>query len=352
LRFPFGRLLFLLSLDNDIADKLLTLDVFEILIQILQESMDLLDQDNIIYACEAMKCIFKLSMPLGPLNESSPVKGKGREPTEKEVEYFTKIVPPLQSILFLPITEKKYQPLKDACVNCLINVPAVCTTMFDPERNLQSLIEILVENVEDTVNPAQSLTPILLVLTSIAKAIPRARGILKQKVFPNANQVKEESRVGIEAPSQNVDPNTLGGKLIPHMTSFNFALKYYVNEFLFVLCDEDANELVKMTGFGNAAGLLATYNLFSAFGAGGKGQATEVKMPPPRAPSREELEEEIRNATQRKVGDGKPKGILDTLDDEEKAQKLGELLERLESKGVVKILRKEDTENLGNKDKD
>jgi len=327
------------------------MDVYEILVQILRESMDILDQDNIVYGCEAMKCIFKLSMPLGPLNETAPVKGKGREPSEKEVEYFTRMVPMLQKILFLPISEKQYQPLKDACVNCLINVPSVCTTMFDPEKTLQSLIDILVVNVEDTTNPAQSLTPILLVLTSIAKAIPRARGILKQIVFPNASQVKEESRVGIEAPSQNVDPNTLGGKLIPHMTSFNFALKYYVNEFLFVLCDEDANELVKMTGFGNAAGLLATYNLFSAFGAG-KGQATEVKMPPPRAPTREELEEEIRQATEKRVGDGKPKGIFDTMDDEEKAQKLGELLEKLESRGVVKIIRKEETENFGKSDKD
>jgi len=51
------------------------------------------------------------------------------------------------------------------------------------------------------------------------------------------------------------------------MTSLTFAFKYYVNEFIYQLCDEDANEFMKLTGIGNAAGLLSMRGLFG-FGQG------------------------------------------------------------------------------------
>eukprot|EP01103_Thecamoeba_quadrilineata_P016370 TRINITY_DN5453_c0_g1_i1.p1 TRINITY_DN5453_c0_g1~~TRINITY_DN5453_c0_g1_i1.p1 ORF type:complete len:436 (-),score=88.53 TRINITY_DN5453_c0_g1_i1:69-1376(-) len=365
LRFPLGRLIFLLSLNNTLVSTFTQLGVYDVLVHILEESVtDLSESSNISYAIEALKCIFKLSMHLGPLNDTSPIKGKGKEPTPEEIEHFTRMIGPLQKILDAPSSELRLRPLKDSCVNVLINVPGPCTKLFQPEQTLQSLIQILKYQTEETTNPAQALTPILLVLTSIAKAIPAARQILKKEVFPNADQV---SSSGIEAPSASIDGVGLSSKLIPHMTSFNFALKYYVNEFLFVICDEDANELVRMTGFGNAAGLLATYNLFSMFGGAGAGLAKEVNMPPPREPNVDEQEKEIEEAThnlslKEENADipshprGQPMGFMEALrsvkkeeiddnnedEDEKKARELSELMQKLEAQGIVKIMRKDD----------
>jgi hypothetical protein len=46
------------------------------------------------------------------------------------------------------------------------------------------------------------------------------------------------------------------------MTATNIGLKFYANELLFQICEENAERLVRLTGFGNAAGLLAMRNLF------------------------------------------------------------------------------------------
>jgi hypothetical protein len=144
----------------------------------------------------------------------------------------------------------------------------------------------------------------------------------------------------------NLDPDTIGARLIGHMTTFNIGLKHYVNEFLFTLCDQDANEFVRQTGFGNAAGLLATHNLLSALGGGG-GKVTNVQIPPPQKPEPGELVREVDEAVggsdaSSEVRTGKPMGFLDLLSEEEKereAEKLMDLLQRLEANGMVKIFR-------------
>jgi len=87
----------------------------------------------------------------------------------------------------------------------------------------------------------------------------------KKIIFPYEIQ---EGKVSVEPPPEVTQhKNSLGAKLIKHMTSLTFAFKYYVNEFIYQLCDEDANEFMKLTGIGNAAGLLSMRGLFG-FGQG------------------------------------------------------------------------------------
>lgn len=74
---------------------------------------------------------------------------------------------------------------------------------------------------------------------------------------------------------------TVGNKLIKLMTSHNQSLNYLATELLFQLCGEDgalksflwralilriADMLISLTGFGNAAGLLAMRGLFGLGG--------------------------------------------------------------------------------------
>lgn len=339
LRFPFGRIVFILAMKDDICEQFNSLGAVDVFTDILEDSLKDLTQENIQNAAEAMKALFKLTISLGVLSDVGPERGKGREPTEKELAQFTRLVPVMVKVLSIPYSPQIHS-LKEAVVNLLINVPTACTTMFPQEETLSALIEILSVQSKEEHNAAGALTPILLVLTSIAKAIPRARGILKRVVFPNCDKIEPS---GVDAPKANLDPETIGARLISHMTTFNVGLKHYVNEFLFTLCDEDPNELVKQTGFGNAAGLLATHNLLNALGSG---KASSVEVPPQKSPAPEELTREVDesvNGPDPKYQTGKPMGFLDTLTEDEKereAEKLMTLLQKLEAQGMVKMVRK------------
>lgn len=60
-----------------------------------------------------------------------------------------------------------------------------------------------------------------------------------------------------------MDKNTLAGKLLGHMTSANVALHHFSAELIFELVGKSEDELVRLCGMGNAAGLLASKGLFA-----------------------------------------------------------------------------------------
>jgi Guanine nucleotide exchange factor synembryn len=57
------------------------------------------------------------------------------------------------------------------------------------------------------------------------------------------------------------DGSTIRNKLVRLMTNPNTDIKELVADFLFVLCKENVGRLIKYTGYGNAAGLLANRGL-------------------------------------------------------------------------------------------
>lgn len=63
--------------------------------------------------------------------------------------------------------------------------------------------------------------------------------------------------------------DTLRNKLCRLLTSPITDVKYLVADFLFILCKENVVRLIKYTGYGNAAGLLASRGLM--LGGRGKG---------------------------------------------------------------------------------
>eukprot|EP01100_Stratorugosa_tubuloviscum_P014749 TRINITY_DN8050_c0_g1_i1.p1 TRINITY_DN8050_c0_g1~~TRINITY_DN8050_c0_g1_i1.p1 ORF type:complete len:506 (-),score=247.62 TRINITY_DN8050_c0_g1_i1:66-1553(-) len=342
IRFAFGRLIFLITTSEIGTLALESSNVLVTLIKICEEGVQNLKEQS-QYVVEALKCIFKISMPLGPLHDKNEEIGKGRPPTPIEAEAFNKISIILQQILFLP-REQQYHSLKDACVNCLINVPACCIPVFDPERTLISLIDFLEVQVQVKENPAQALTPVLLVLTSIARQRFDARLILKSRVFPNAAIALEQPNDGVHAPEIISKDNSIGSRLLQHMTSFNIALKHYSCEFIYIIFDECVEDMVKITGFGNAAGFMANRNLFGVLGQLASGQATSVKSTPQRIPTQEELQSEVESAqishTDSQTA-GKAMGFKE-FQDEAEAEKLAELIDNLEKKGMIKIIRKDD----------
>mmetsp|Transcript_20868 Transcript_20868/g.28785 ORF Transcript_20868/g.28785 Transcript_20868/m.28785 type:complete len:501 (+) Transcript_20868:64-1566(+) len=257
-RFPFLRLLLRMTFERVLKFRLFSSSVLNILADLLDRSLE--DIDHPIYTHdieECLKVIFSVSIPLGPLEGPTL-------PTEEQYQGFKQMIKAFQILLFLP-KEPRYRRLKSAAVSALINVPARCTDLFEPERTLDALIDVLHFQVDiavaDESRAAEVLTPILLNLTAIAKAIPRARPILRAAVFPK-EVFEADSQATIQAHEILEKGDSLASKLMEFMTSFNVAVKHYANNFFYVILDEDANELVRLAGFGRAAGLLATLKLF------------------------------------------------------------------------------------------
>uniref|UniRef100_A0A7S4NUK7 Uncharacterized protein n=1 Tax=Paramoeba aestuarina TaxID=180227 RepID=A0A7S4NUK7_9EUKA len=259
-RFAYMRLLLRMTFERVLKLRIYKSRVLNILAASLERSME--DIDDTIYSSdieEILKVIFSVSIPLGPLEGPTP-------PNDDQYQAFKQMIVCFQKLLFLP-KEPKYRRLKAATVSALINVPAKCTELFEQqERTLDALIEVLFFQLEtacqDESRAAECLTPVLLNLTAIAKAIPRARTILKHAVFPPEVLENTDTKATIQAHEVLEKGDSAASKLMDFMTSFNMAVKHYVNNFFYIILDEDANELVRLIGFGRAAGLLATLKLF------------------------------------------------------------------------------------------
>lgn len=96
-----------------------------------------------------------------------------------------------------------------------------------------------------------SLAPILICLSEMARANRVIRKYLRCQILPPLNDVLSRPEEG----------STLRNKLVKLMTNPNTDVKELVADLLFVLCKENVGRLIKYTGYGNAAGLLANRGL-------------------------------------------------------------------------------------------
>ncbi len=100
---------------------------------------------------------------------------------------------------------------------------------------------------------SDSLYPILLLLALMAKSNRTIRHYYKHKVLP---PLKKTDLINL--PESGVH---LRNKLVKLMTDPNLQIKRLSAQFLFTLCKENVGRLVKYSGFGNAAGMLADAGL-------------------------------------------------------------------------------------------
>eukprot|EP01038_Epipyxis_sp_PR26KG_P004494 gene4494-6350_t len=102
------------------------------------------------------------------------------------------------------------------------------------------------------------ILPLLIVLTKIIKFIPQVKNEVKKDIFPSFTAAED---MRMEYNNKSMDPtdapiDTYRGQLISLMTSFDNHIKRYSSELLYLLCDENADEFVHRTGFGNAIALM------------------------------------------------------------------------------------------------
>lgn len=100
---------------------------------------------------------------------------------------------------------------------------------------------------------ADQLYPVLLLLSLMSKSNRTIRRYCRIKILPplKTNDI-------IDLPQQG---KSIRNKLVRLMTDANIQLKRLSAQFLFILCKESVSRLVKYSGYGNAAGLLAESGL-------------------------------------------------------------------------------------------
>ncbi|KNC74342.1 hypothetical protein SARC_13107 [Sphaeroforma arctica JP610] len=100
-------------------------------------------------------------------------------------------------------------------------------------------------------NQQHQLLPMLSVTRLYAHKVPVIRRHLRAKILPR--RTREDCAL---RPEQE---DTVRGSLVKLMTSIHMNVKDLVADMLYVLCKEDMNRLIRHTGYGNAAGLLARW---------------------------------------------------------------------------------------------
>nr|XP_057932674.1 synembryn-B isoform X2 [Doryrhamphus excisus] len=210
-------------------------------------------------AMEALKALFNLTV--------SNVGGK------EDDHQYRLMAAILRHLLMLRTeTEEKTEEAHSHAVNLLNNLPVSCLdVLIDlPVQGgleayggknmdaIQVLLDFMEKRIDKGSNYKEGLTPVLSLLTEVSRHHREIRRYIKAQVLPPLKDVKIRPEVG----------TTTRNKLVRLMTHVEMAVKQAAAEFLFVLCKESVDNLLKYTGYGNAAGLLMARGLLG----GGRGE--------------------------------------------------------------------------------
>uniref|UniRef100_A0AC34GNH9 Synembryn-A n=1 Tax=Panagrolaimus sp. ES5 TaxID=591445 RepID=A0AC34GNH9_9BILA len=190
-------------------------------------------------------------------------------------------------------------------------------------RFVDSLLEVMSRKIDKTPQEEiDMLTSYFATLMDLCKNHKAARRYCRLKVIP---PLKAEH---VEKPPD--EGKTLRNKIIKILT-LNGPCKDAAAEFLFVLCKRSVPRLIKYTGFGHSAGLLANYGFLGAI--------NEQKRESDSEDSETESYNEVRNKVHPVTGYIQPDKVnpLDNMSDEQKeyeAIKLANAMDKLMSEGI------------------
>lgn len=223
-----------------------------------------LTDNEVDLSCEVLKILFNLTIHVDKKNLD-----------EEEEAHFLRLVSILHDILVCPTyTKEKKEELHNHTVNLLTNMPPSCFEELlmplnegavgghdnkDIEYDGQNMEAIVVLldfldrrlDKEASGSLQEALSPILTCLCECAQSTRTIRKFLRARVLPPLRDVYNRPEQG----------ETIRNKLCRLLTSPITDIKDLVADFLFILCKESVARLIKYTGYGNAAGLLANRGL-------------------------------------------------------------------------------------------
>lgn len=234
-------------------------------------SDDKIDESLVAYCLEdwevnlsiqVLKVLFNLTINI----DSSKMK-------EFEEGNYLRLVSILHDLLLCETKNaNKKEDLQSSIVNLLTNMPEVTyeellskiAELGKPENpdheydemNMEVIAVLLkfLNNRLDNATPGdldKSLCPILICLIKAARSHTIIRKYMRYHILPPLKDVSTRPEQG----------NTMRNKLVRMMTSPTSKANFLCAHFLFILCKKSVNRLIKYTGYGNAASLLASEGL-------------------------------------------------------------------------------------------
>ncbi|KAJ3090267.1 hypothetical protein HK102_004283 [Quaeritorhiza haematococci] len=205
----------------------------------------------------------------------------------------------------------------------------------------------------------EALPPLMLLLCSIGRDDKPARAIIRKRLMPEDIDRSKPLDKG----------DTIGARMIGFMTSITLInVRQTASELLLVCCDEDANKLVSYVGYGNAVGYLFSRGIFPSQGLGAEGASSSATLtnesPASTGPmmmERPDIDpitgEYKRRQGARKSGEGADGAAGDSDDDdplanmteeekEREAEKLFDLIQKLNKTGVIRAVTAEEAEQM------
>uniref|UniRef100_UPI0037E7F30E synembryn-A n=1 Tax=Semicossyphus pulcher TaxID=241346 RepID=UPI0037E7F30E len=189
-----------------------------------------------------------------------------QEPSEEDASLYRHLVAILRLCLMRKCTlSDDTDELQGHTVNLLSALPLQCldvllvaTPRAQPEQShsvnmdcVHILLLFMERRLELGDKVKEKLTPVLNLLTESCRAHRETRQYVRKHILPPLRDVSHRPEEG----------STVKSRLIRLMTHLDTDLKHCAADLIFVLCKENVRRFVKYTGYGNAAGLLATRGL-------------------------------------------------------------------------------------------
>lgn len=299
-----------------------------------KDGSDELNDQTAQLCCETLKIIFNLLLATD-------------QPENTPEEQQHRLMEIIRQILSLKSTSlERREELKSHAINLLTSIDSDCYHELTPTcdavdledcynghdmSSVLSLIEFMDKYLD---KPAavlkEGLMPTLSVLIEYSSNVRIIRKFLRSRILPPLRDVTHRPEEG----------NQLRNKLCRLMTCTITQVEFLVAEFLFILCKENVRRLIKYTGYGNAAGLLAHRGLMMNPLANPTSGAYSSDSEDSETEEYKQLESEINPVT----GSYEPPrpNPLENMTEEQKeyeAVKLVNMIDRLQKKGIIQPAR-------------
>lgn len=362
--FLLWRILFLMSVDRLDVVKLLIDEhnISDVLGAALEKHVAIIEANPVICVpsteintpvmaiIEALKTLYNImlnaiklqshGLPVEGIDEIKAEPGPKTEDDDEThlapvVAKFERCLPPLLKILLDIPPEDPTNPLlppHSHAVHALLNYPVQpYADSFFPKDRPSALPTTLAEILDKTLalgtalpddmpqafidTVESSLPPLLVLLSRLSKGDEGARTLLKDLLLPDNIDRTKSLQKGPSLSARLI--RCMSCAMMPNVMTL-------VSKLLFIICNEDAEILIKHTGLGNAAGFLTACNIL---------------VTPSIANAQQDPEPLPFNPVTGQYWD-EPALDLATMTDEEKereAERLFVLFERLNNTGVVSV---------------
>ncbi|XP_071832002.1 chaperone Ric-8A-like [Apostichopus japonicus] len=296
---------------------------------------DQLNEKQTDMACEILKAVFNTIIHA----TVGQIVGESDDVMRKQGQLLRRL------LMAESISDDKTDELSSQTINVLTcHLPSQCIGELIPEtlegaaggramydgHNMDAIVRILnfVENRIDRTNRnsgkgvVELLSPSFSALSILSKSNRHIRKFLREMVLP---PLKEASKL----PEEGGD---LRNKLVRLMTSTSTDVKESVADFLFILCKESVERLIKYTGYGNAAGMLARRGLL----LGGRGSEDYSSDEDSDTEEYQQIRDQINPVTGR-VEPERPDPMAGMSEEQKEIQahELASMITRMSREGVI-----------------